>query len=112
MRVLACSGRRALPGPVQQEAREQDYRRFQRGQCPLVTRPLVFCLMIYIVQYDPITPLASAEEVARQLGEDAVLVKQNGFGVRFFLLSCYTSITYSWSRDIGSTRQSLSHRRA
>ena len=51
--------------------------------------------MIYIVQYDPITPLASAEEVARQLGEDAVLVKQNGFGVRFFLLSCYALNAYS-----------------
>ncbi|RPD63529.1 alpha/beta-hydrolase [Lentinus tigrinus ALCF2SS1-6] len=30
--------------------------------------------------YDPITPLPSAEEVARQLGDSAVLVKQNGFG--------------------------------
>ncbi|RPD70714.1 hypothetical protein L226DRAFT_574603 [Lentinus tigrinus ALCF2SS1-7] len=32
--------------------------------------------------YGPITPLASAEEVARQLGDSAVLVKQNGFRVR------------------------------
>ncbi|RDX55206.1 alpha/beta-hydrolase [Lentinus brumalis] len=30
--------------------------------------------------YDPVTPLASAEETARELGEDAVLVRQNGFG--------------------------------
>ena len=35
------------------------------------------------VQYDPATPLASAEEVVRQLGDGAVLVRQNGFGVRF-----------------------------
>ena len=68
--------------------------------------------MTNIVQYDPITPLASAEEVARQLGEDAVLVKQNGFGVRFFLLSCYALNAYSWSRNIRSTQLSLSHQRA
>ena len=56
---------------------------------------MVFRLTTNIVQYDPITPLASAEEVARQLGEDAVLVKQNGFGVRFFLLSCYALNAHS-----------------
>ena len=36
----------------------------------------------HVVQYDPATPLASAQEVVRQLGDDAVLVRQNGFGVR------------------------------
>ncbi|KAI0686870.1 alpha/beta-hydrolase [Cerioporus squamosus] len=30
--------------------------------------------------YDPVTPLVSAEETARELGEGAVLVRQNGFG--------------------------------
>ena len=50
-----------------------------RASCDLELRGLTGW---HVVQYDPATPLASAEEVVRQLGDDAVLVRQNGFGVR------------------------------
>ena len=34
-------------------------------------------------QYDPITPLTGAELLAGLLGQNAVLVRKNGFGVRW-----------------------------
>jgi hypothetical protein len=38
---------------------------------------------------DPITPFVSAKKVADALGDSATLIKQDGYGVRFFRSFAY-----------------------
>ncbi|TFK83377.1 alpha/beta-hydrolase [Polyporus arcularius HHB13444] len=54
-------------------------RSVERYQGPF-SKKLANKIIVASNVYDPVTPLAGAEAIASQLGEDAVLVRQNGFG--------------------------------
>ena len=83
--ALARPGRRAIPGPVRQDTCSPGADICEHGEDPACRSPLAICDCIQTqlsTQYDPITPLTGAELLAGLLGQNAVLVRKNGFGVR------------------------------